>query len=158
VWHGVRHERNCPPLPGSTFILPCKGSLTRKVSFTFLCGMKRVSSKKYVIAFSLYLVAVVLHVAAGESALAWQFISSIILFLAIANFGYQLFKYYDAHDEFEQRNLMKGVCLGALVTGILCLFYSFLESVFPVFQAEWAFFMLVGFSTIGQVLFTHKSS
>ena len=98
------------------------------------------------------------HAVVSEQSLLLQILSSILLFLAIANFGYQLFNYYEAHDEFEQRNLMKGVCLGALITGVLCLFYSFLDSTFPVFQAEWAFYMLVGFSALGQVLFTLKSA
>jgi hypothetical protein len=123
-----------------------------------LMSMRKLSLKKYIIAFLFYLVAVMLHVVASQLTLHWRISSLVILFLAIANFGYQLFKYYDAHDEFEQRNLMKGVCMGALITGILCLFYSFLDSFFPVFQAQWAFFMLIGFSAIGQVFFTYKSS
>lgn len=117
--------------------------------------MRKVSPKKYIISFILYLVAVLFHTVVNEQSLLFQILSSILLFLAIANFGYQLFKYYEAHDEFEQHNLMKGVCFGALITGVLCLFYSFLDS---VFQAEWAFFMLVGFSALGQVLFTFKSA
>lgn len=120
--------------------------------------MKRISPNKYNLAFLLYIIAVVFHTIAAESTLVWQVISSIILFFTIANFGYQLFKYYDSHDEFEQRNLMKGVCLSAIITGILCLFYSFFDSIFPAFQAEWAFFMLAGFSASGQIFFTHKSS
>ena len=120
--------------------------------------MRKISPKKYIISFFLYLIAVMVHTIVSEQSLHWQITSSIILFLAIANFGYQLFKYYEAHDEFEQRNLMKGVCSGALITGVLCLFYSFLDSVLPAFESEWAFYMLAGFSAVGQVLFTYKSA
>ena len=120
--------------------------------------MRRISPRKYIVSFCVYLIAATLHAVASEQSLNWQIISSILLFLSIVNFGYQLFKYYEAHDEFEKRNLMKGVCFGALMTGVICLFYSFLDSVFPIFQAEWAFFMLAGFSTLGQVLFTYKSA
>ncbi|HAV12802.1 MAG TPA: hypothetical protein DCX06_04805 [Opitutae bacterium] len=98
------------------------------------------------------------HTIVSEQSLYWQMTSSVILFSAIANFGYQLFKYYEAHDEFEQSNLMKGVCFGALISGVLCLFYSFLDTALPTFQAEWAFYMITGFSALGQVIFTYRSA
>ena len=119
--------------------------------------MSKPSYKNYAISLVLYIVAVSLYEALSSSATPMRVMSAVVLFLTIANFGYQLYKYYDRHDELQQRNLMKGTCFGAIATGVICLFYSFLEATVPAFKAEWAFYMLVAFSTIGQQFYMYRT-
>jgi len=120
-------------------------------------GMAKPLYKNYVISFCGYMGAVTLHEKLSSSDMTLRVLSTALLFVAIANFGYQLFKYYDQHDELQQRNLMKGTCFGAILTGVLCLFYSFLGNSAPVFAPEWAFYMLVIFSTLGQQFYIYRT-
>lgn len=119
--------------------------------------MEKPSCKQYLISFGGYIGAVTLHEMLTSSSSTLRTLSIVILFVAIANFGYQLFKYYGQHDELQQHNLMKGTCLGATLTGVLCLFYSFLGNSAPIFKPEWAFFMLVLFSTLGQQFYIYRT-